>query len=262
MNVQQQVFQCYASEPMEEHFAENLRKRWNLTKYHDPQAPTVMFGWYDHNEDDKFLLNHKGPIIMVWGGADMNPGRAQWLQNRPETYQYGYGWQSRLFNEWGIKHKTFTLPLKDYSEFKPTPLGDKIYVYKGWRIDRGHYFKWDEFIQPLINLWGEDRFVHGMGYDMNYIHENFYNNCFVYIKPNERGGSTGMWELAHMGRKTIAQNQGGAPNVLEFTTLDNIKELVEKEAEKIGTVQNEVAIDTNLYFMHDYRWLNLDWWKQ
>ena len=259
--MEQQIFQCYASEPMEEHFASKLRSRWNLTNYHDPYAPTVMFGWYNDGVDVEFLRKHKGPLVMVWGGADMNEYRSQFLNNRPETYQFGYGWQIHLLSKWGVKHKVFTLPLRDYSKFTPTPLGNKIYVYKGWKVDRSGYFKWNEFIQPLINEWGEDNFVFGMGHSMDYVYENFYKNCFVYVKPNERGGSTSMWELGYMGRKTIAQNQGGAPNVLEFSTIQDIAQLINQEAQKIGTTQKITSQSVHNHFTHDYRWLNLDWWK-
>ena len=259
--MKQQVFQCYASEPMEEHFAKGLRERWNLSEYSDPNAPTVMFGWYNNNEDVAFLNRHKGPIIMVWGGADMEPQRMQYLNSRENSFQFGYGWQVNLFRKYGITHREFTLPLKDYSRFKPTPLGDKIYVYKGWKVDRGSYFKWNEYIQPLIKEWGEDNFIYGMGHDIDYVHENFYSKCFVFIKPNERGGGTSMWEVGHMGRKTIAQNQGGAPNVLEFNNIRHIAELVNQEAKKIGTVQSSLVDQINAHFMNDYKWLNLDWWN-
>lgn len=259
--MEQQVFQCYASEPMEEHFAKGLRERWNLSEYSDTNAPTVMFGWYNDDEDVAFLNNHKGPLIMLWGGADMNQHRAVPLSRRPNTYQLGYAWQSRILTSWNVSHKQAIVPIKDYTRFTPVPLGDKIYVYKGWRVDRGGYFKWNEFIQPLIREWGEDNFIFGMGHDIDYVHENFYKKSFVYIKPNERGGSTGMWELGCMGRKTIAQNQGDAPNVLEYSDIRDIANLVNQEAKKIGTVQEDVSIQVQKYMMNTNEWLNLDWWK-
>ena len=58
------------------------------------------------------------------------------------------------------------------------------------------------------------------------------------LKPNIRGSTT-MWELAHMGRKTIAQNQGGATNVLEYRDLNHMIDLIYEESKKIGTVQNK-----------------------
>ena len=259
--MEQQIFQCYASEPMEEHFASGLRKRWNLTPYHDTNAPTVMFGWYDHKNDEQFLKNHKGPLVIIWGGADLNRHRAHHLNSRPNTYQIAYGWVSNLLKSWNVNHKIAIIPIKSFKNFQPLPLGNKIYVYKGWKVNRGGYFKWNEIIQPLINEWGEENFIFGMGHDINYVYENYYKNCFVFIKPNERGGSTTMWELGHMGRKTIAQNQGGAPNVLEFKDINHIAELVNEEAKKIGTVQKDLSDQVYNWMINDNRWLNLNWWE-
>lgn len=257
----QDIKQCWASFPMEEHFANDLRNRWNLSPYYDQTAPTVMFGWYD-DKDIEFIKNHKGPIVMIWGGADLNQFRAQYLNQRPETYQVAYGWLKNILDGWNIRNKNLIIPVKDYSRFKPTPLGDKIYVYKGWKVDRGGYFKWDNYIQPLINEWGEDNFIFGMGHDIDYVHKNFYEKCFVFIKPNERGGSTTMWELGYMGRKTISQNQGPAPNVLEFTNINHIAHLINQEAKKIGTIQEQLSCEVKNYITNDIRWLNLNWWNE
>jgi hypothetical protein len=243
-----------------DHFATNYRARWNLSNYTDANEPTVMLGYY-RPEDDIFVNNHKGPIIMHWGGNDLTKTRAIKLNNRSNTYQHGYGWFSDTLNSWDIVHKKCNIPYRSYTDFKPTPLGDKIYVYKGWLNDRGKYFLWNEVIVPLFNKLGEDRFVYGRGHTHQYIHDNFYNNCFLYIKPNERGGSTSMWELAHMGRKTIANRQGEAPNVINYQTIDDIIDIIERESVKIGTIQERVAIDTHNHFMHDDCWLNLDWWN-
>lgn len=259
MNYPQQVFQCYNS-PVMEHFAPNLRSRWNLSPYSDRNEPTVMFGHY-RPPDNSFLRNHRGPIIMIWGGADMTGNKAINLHNRPNSYQHGYGWISATLSKWNVKHKVFNLPLRSYDNFKPTPLGDKIYVYKGWLRDRGPYFMWDKWIVPLMKALGEDRFIHGMGHSHEYVHEHFYQNSFLYIKPNNRGGSTSMWELAHMGRKTVANGQGNAPNTIGFKNIQDILKIIESESSKIGTIQNQVAIDTHNHFMHDSCWLNLDWWK-
>ena len=89
----------------------------------------------------------------------------------------------------------------------------------------------------------------------------FYNQCFVYVKPNPRGGSTSMWELAHMGRKTIAQNQDGAPNVLEYKDINDIINLIYQEEKKIGTIQEQVSKDTQKIFMNKSDWLTLDFWR-
>lgn len=242
------------------YFKEGMKQRWNLVEYHDPEAPTVFLGLYEPR-DIQTLLNHRGPVIMIWGGADLKKSNAQLLKNRPNTFQVGYGWVKNILDNWGMASRNLIIPLKDYSRFKPTPLGNKIYVYKGIHGNRREYFKWDEYIQPLINEWGENNFIFGSGYDINYVHTNLYENCFVFIKPNERGGSTTMWELGHMGRKTISKNQGEAPNVLEFTDINHIAQLINQEAKKIGTIQEQLSIEVSNYMTTGINWLNLDWWN-
>lgn len=257
----QDIKQCWASFPMEQHFAKGLREKWNLVKYHDPNSPTVMFGWYD-DKDIEIIKNHKSTIVMLWGGADMNPYRINYMKNRRDTYQVGYGWMKKLFESCNAPYKDLNIPYKSYDRFKPTILGENIYVYRGWKVPRNQYFNWDTFIKPLFDVFGEDRFTFGMGHNIDYVHKNLYENCFVYLKPNERGGSTSMYELAHMGRKTIAQNQGGLPNVLEYRDIHHVIELIQQEAEKIGTIQEQVSLDIKNHMDDDYRWLNLNFWKK
>ena len=114
------------------------------------------------------------------------------------------------------------LPIKKFDNLKPTKLGKNIYVYIGQPHNKRYeYFKFDEVIIPLIENFGENRVIWVKGnshVNFKSLVENYYNDCFVFVKPNIKGGSTTMWELAHMGRKTISQKQGGAPNVLEFWT--------------------------------------------
>ena len=69
-----------------------------------------------------------------------------------------------------------------------------------------------------------------------------------------------MWELAHMGRKTIAQNQGGASNVLEYKSLDHMIDLIYEESEKIGTIQEDVYNNIKNIFQESDEWLSLKFW--
>ena len=155
---------------------------------------------------------------------------------------------------------------KNYKQMKeyPTPLGKNIYVYVGQpNNQRFEYFKFDEIIIPLIDHFGYDRvmWVKG-GETLNFqsLVNNYYNKSFVFIKPNERGGSTTMWELAHMGRKTISRNQGDAPNVLNYKNLDHMIDLIYEESEKIGTLQLDVYKNVKNIFQKSNEWLYLKYW--
>lgn len=253
--------QCWASSPMEEHFAPLLRKRWGLSKYVDPNQPSLFFGFYD-DSDFNIIKNHKAPFIMLWGGADMSPNRVKAISNLPNSFQIGYGWQSSILDNLKISYKSIIIPIKSFDRFKPTTLGENIYVYRGWKTPRNQYFQWENMVEPLFDVFGEDRFTFGMGYNMDYTYNNLYKNCFVYLKPTDRGGSTTMWELGHMGVKTIANNQGDAPNVLSYNNIYDVIDLIQQESQKIGTIQTQLSNDVKEYMGIGPEWLTLDFWNE
>ena len=49
--------------------------------------------------------------------------------------------------------------------------------------------------------------------------------------------------------------------VLEYNDIYHVIELIQQEAEKIGTIQEQVALDIKNHLDDDYRWLNLDYHK-
>jgi len=70
-----------------------------------------------------------------------------------------------------------------------------------------------------------------------------------------------MWELGHMGIKTIAQAQGKLPNVLEYKNIDQVVDLIRQEEKKIGTIQCGVARQTRSVITTDDSWLKISFWK-
>ena len=241
------------------HFKPNFMERWGFEEYNNPNKPAVFLGLYDQN-DLQILANHKAFGVLHFGGADFELHQKNFVKSLPNILCVGYGWIKQGLEDYGIPCKEAIIPLQDYSKFKSVPLGENIYVYKGLHGNRPDYFKWGEIIKPLQHVFGEDRIIYTEFKSIDELYENYYKNCFVYLKPNPRGGSTSMWELGCMGRKTIAQNQGGAPNVLEYTDLNHIIELIMQESSKIGTIQDQVSTDTYNYLMNDNRWLDLNYW--
>jgi len=260
MIYKKQIFQCWASSPMEEHFANDLRKKWSLTKYVDPYKPALFFGWYLH-QDFIMMQNHKAPFVMLWGGRDMTKQKIEAVNNLPNSYQIGYGWQSNILKHFNIKHKEVVVPIKSYDMFQPTNLGDKVYLYRGWLNAKNDYYHWDKMVKPLFNEFGEDKFIYTNGKDINYVYENLYKKSFLYIKPNVRGGSTSMWELGHMGIKTVSNEQGDAPNVIPYSTIDDVIDIINEESKKIGTLQTDVAETTRNFLDVGEKWLNINYYE-
>lgn len=254
--------QIRISGTLEPAFGSNLRSKWGLVKYQDPNAPSIFFGLYS-SDDITAFLSHKGRVMVVWGGGDQTIDKFKMVMNHPKfvgSPVYRPPMRSQ-FKSIGYPYRNMILPLKSFDKFKPINLGNKIYVYKGWKRDRKDYFKWGSVVEPLMDHFGEDRFIYTQGANIDELHD-LYKQCFIYVKPNEKGGATTMWELGHMGIRTICNNQGKLPNTLEYKNLNDIISLIEREESRIGSVQRYLANLTKSSMMTSPEWLNLKYWKK
>ncbi len=246
-----------------DYFKKFFKEKWDLVDYNNINEPAIFFGLYHQHEIQRFI-NHKGEKMIIWGGADQHINKFNKLKNIP-NFVGSPAYRPPMINTFkkiGYPYKEIIIPFKDYSSLAPTPLGDKIYVYKGLNGNRKGYYKWDQYIVPLIKYFGKDRVIYSQNQKIEYIINNHYNDSFVYVKPNEKGGNTTMWELAHMGRKTISNNQGDIPNVINFNNLESIIESIKNEEKKIGTIQLEVAEETKKCMVNNKEWLNVKFWKE
>lgn len=253
--------QAYVSEKLP-HFEEGFMNRWGFKPYTNPNEPCVFLGLYSQNDINKFL-NHKSYKIVSLGGNDMHPPQLKLLKdvvNSKTTFCWqAPGTPSNILKQYNIPHKEIYIAMRDYSEFFPTPLGENIYIYKGLHGNRPDYFKWDSIIKPLQQAFGEDRIIYTQFKSHKELKRDYYENCFAYVKPNLLGGATSMWELAHMGRRTLG---GGFPN-LDYTTsykdIYHLIELVQEEAKYIGLIRKDVASKAQKTFIGD-EWLSLNYW--
>lgn len=246
-----------------DYFKDFFKKKWDLEDYTNVNEPAIFFGLY-HSHEIKRFVNHKGKKMIIWGGADQHINKFQSVKNLP-NFVGSPAYRPPMVNTFkkiGYPYKEIILPFKDYSNLETTPLGDKIYVYKGLNGNRKHHYKWDEIVVPLIKHFGKNRVIYSQSQKIDYIINELYNKSFVYVKPNELGGSTTMWEMAHMGRKTISKNQGNLPNVINFTDLKSIINTIKNEEKKIGTIQKEVAEETKKCMVNNKDWLNVKFWEK
>lgn len=256
------IQQVRVSKILERSFGVPFRQKWDLRKYNNLNDPAIFFGLYSA-EDMKAFKRHRGYSIVIWGGAEQSYKKFKDVlikksflgspAYRPELIQ--------AFNKCNFPYKKMILPLKDFSIFKPVELGNKIYVYKGLNGTRNEYFKWNEVILPIIRHFGEDRVVYCNNKPMEYVHD-LYKQCFIYVKPNKKGGSTTMWEMGHMGIKTISHGQGDLPNVISFKNISNLIKIIKKEELKIGTIQYDTSEKTKNSMHGSDSWLYVNFWKK
>lgn len=257
--------QAWVSQHGVEFFEDGFRKVWNLGPYLDITSPTVFFGVYHKNDLEK-IKNHKGPKIIIWGGNDMQPYQLQEfskLQNQqPQTYTWAYpGEFSNILTSYNITHKPLHIAIKDYSQFKPIPLGENIYVYKGVHGNRPDHYKWDEIVKPLIKVFGEDRITFTNHLPIDELIDKVYKNCFVYVKPNPKGGCTTMWELGHMGIKTIGKSHPNIDIFTEYNDIHHLIDLIVEESKYIGKIRKDISTITKNIFTGT-EWLTLKFWDE
>lgn len=239
-------------------FKEDFLRRWELKEYNNPNEPSLFVGLYN-NEDVNTFTNHKSYKVLYFAGNDLQHPQLKIASQTPNTSCIGYGadWLYKSLDEYNIPYTKLRILLKNFSDFTPTPLGENIYVYKGLNGNRPDHYKWKEIVQPLQQVFGEDRIIFSQNIPLSELKEKYYNDCFIYIRPNPIGGGTSMFELGHMGRKTITNQHSNFSTCLQYKNIDEMLSLIMKESNKIGTLQPQVAEELKLMFDHSGEWLNL-----
>lgn len=243
-------------------FKEDFISKWKLEEYTNPDKPAIFLGLYNPT-DHQVVKNHKSYGIVSLTGSDMIPKNLNFVQNvvdnkRIFCYQ-APGFPSNILKKYSIPHKSLFIAMKDYSTYSLCPLGKNIYVYKGLHGNSANYYKFNSIISPLIEVFGKDRIIYTEFKSPQELIENYYKNCFVYVKPNDLGGATSMFELAHMGRKTLG---GGFPSLdylVNYKDIYHLIDLIQEEAKYIGTTRKEVSTQVKNTFTGD-EWLNLSYW--
>lgn len=241
------------------YFKEGMKERWNLFEYHDPYAPAVFLGLYEPRDIQTFI-NHKGPKLLYFAGADFHENNLKIAAQSSNTICIGYGpdWLYRKLDEYNIKYTKTKIFLKSFDDFIPTPLGENIYVYKGLFGNRHDHYKWNDIVKPLQEVFGKDRVIYTQNVSLTELHEKYYNDSFVYIRPNPMGGGHAMFELGHMGRRTISNDHSEFSICSGYKDIYHMVDLIMEESKKIGTMQPQVADDLKAMFDHKGDWLNVD----
>jgi hypothetical protein len=275
-------------------FANNFVKRWNLnlvqvTKntnvniFKDSEEPLIVVGchFFKFGASVKFkkiLESHKGPQVFFMGGAgDTKAQNIEYVKNRNKripTYMLTQDDTSmKILEDAGMLHRPLYIPLKPYTAYKPIKLGNKIWFHVGFKdLPRVRKrYGYDTVVKSIIEEFGRDRVgfipLRMPSRGPKFLHQE-YKKSFVYVKPNSNHGSTTMWELGRMGRRTICPGHSELnnvvqckPGIVDGKNIDNLIELIKKEESRIGTIQPEVSEITRSYHLENDSWMQLDFWK-
>jgi hypothetical protein len=212
------------------HFADAIEKKYQLenrTTNIIQKDPLFMFGCYDYRQLT-IALNHSlyGALTVIcWAGTDAqmltkieNPLRDFWpnqLRQHPNIVHVAIShWIADDLESLGIKHYRVPVTPHDYSELKPCPLGDSIYMYKaGSKLYNGGIYQQIKeqlpynFIEADFGTYTREEIL------------EVYENCFIGLRFTEHDGlSNTVCELGSMGRMVISN--GDTPNCIHYDKND------------------------------------------
>jgi len=235
-------------------FEQGFCDRWNIKKYHDINAPAFFAGVYSMNKEGQYTLKdvdiinkHKGfKVIWNTGAVDdcfdlIDPNNV--------VVKVGGG---IIFSNPKYRTKQVSFEIKDFSMFKPTPLGNNIYWYMG--IPALNYMYFYSLYEEIKDRCKYNIILGYQGHNIEWIKKNYYDKSFVNIKPCICEGFTSSTEMAFMGRRTIGGTS--APWIKNFDTADELLKLIDIEAKKIGTMPKSLVGD----FFTKEDWRKVNFW--
>ena len=236
-------------------FKKGFLDRWGLKEYKNSNAPTIFVGMYN-DKDIAALRAHKGFKLVWLTGADKR--NAAHIMDDPKTvFKVDEAWLEWMKQNTGRLPKRFKsvrLAIKDYSMFKPMPLGDKVYCYIGKGHNTGKFM--DKELRQVAARSGFEFFWGVQGQTIERMIDKYYSQCFINLRLNPLAGGTTATELAYMGRRSVSNRPEGW--YLNWETVDDVVRLIEEESKKIGTTPPSFIPDD--YFV-GREWLETEFWK-
>jgi len=229
------IQQAYISDSLT-FFKEGLLSYYNLKEYNDPNAPAFFLGMY--NSTDVYTYNtHKAFKVLMFGGAD--------FRYRNSIHDQNVLLPKRLEAEAALafNNERYTnIALKDYSRFKPIPLGNSVYMYSGLNADRELYYN-GNYRDTITRELPSYPILSVSNVSKAELYSSIYPRCFCYVKERINAGNTTKWELGLMGRECIEEN-----------IVERIPQAMNNNPEEIYEATKK-QIDTSGNF------LNLEYWR-
>lgn len=226
-----------------------------LSQYHDSKAPCLFLGCYD-DEDIRVIRNHTGMKIIHWMGQDaldalflgkfhslMDCYHIAFHPNIQKTFKVLPDCMQGLL--------THIDPWTVQGDFPVTPLGEMVYAY----VPTSHpvYHRHD-IVADLIDELPFKFYVSDGSIPQNeWIAKKcnpVYDQCFIGLALNAYAGAANtIMQLGLKGRMVVT-NALETPNCISWSTIDDIKKAIFKEAKLIGRKNPHLSIDVRASFDH------------
>jgi len=256
------IKQCYIPPYMRKKFS-YFFKKYSLSDYQNPRLPSVFFSLWNRGA----LKNHKSFAIIIWRGSEISNLGHKLSNFRKKKNIYHVAISSYIakdLEKYGIKYKYIPIVGLDMKYFKPCLLGDEIYTYIPNSFPAKYYSRYGMRIVRSIKK--KCKYKININNSPNTFKRkkmiDVYSKCFCGLRMTQHDGLPNqVIEMGLMGRKSFYN--GDIPGSIKWgkNNIDNILENIEKEAEKIGTVNSNYSNTIYNFINISSNWLNIDFWK-
>lgn len=256
-----------------ESFRENFEKRWGTVKATKYNEPMVVFGCFHQVQVDA-IMRQDALVVLVWVGSDS-------LYLRTGKYGVDYSkiirashvkhvaisrWISDDLSALDIPHIYLPITHVDFEQFKPTPLGDKVYCY--CPNPRPELYGAAIIAAVQAKLPDIKFIITGSHVDTpHFMMQELYDQCFVGLRPTSHDGQpTTVAEMGLMGRRVI--HNGLAPNCISWHDggewplkyVDDIVKSIRLEQQYIGNTDADMSEQVRKFLDIGEDWLNTEFY--
>lgn len=243
-------------------FKETFLKKFDLREYSNIKEPAIFFGLY--RKQQRFLLEHKGPAIIVWAGSDILQHKEDFisfLKNREDTHFVAISeFIANDMRNLGIT-PFYNIPIipHDNNNFTPQPLGNAIYIY--YNLSRPGFYG-EQHIAEIQKHFPTIKIIKATArsYPRNMI-KSLYRQCFIGLRMTPHDGlSNTAVELGLMGRKIIWN--GNTPNAINYNNITDVLLKIHKEFINRGSVNTDLAQKVKDFITISDVWLNTEFYTK
>jgi len=237
--------------------------KYYLKPYYDRRSPSFFYGlWATRNVE-----KHKSLSVIIWRGTDIVKNKHILYRLKKKKNIKHIAISSYIANDlkkYGIKYKFIPIVTTNIKDFNLYPLGNEIYAYlpdHNPKYFKRYGSKYVELIQKKckykINI--SRSFKH-------YSRKNLikiYERCFCGFRFTSHDGLPNqVIEMGLMGRRSFYN--GNIPGSIKWdkNNIDGILENIEKEAKKIGTIDNKYSDKVRKFIDVGDKWLYTEFWEK
>ena len=188
-NINRTITQCHISKSLLK-FKNKFMKEFKLFDYYSIQENCVFFGCYDLI-DFNYIYKHRGKIIIIWGGTDINTIDCKtsigidisFFQKRTDILHIAISkqiFQQLIFLKFK-NIKKIHLKLLDYHYYNNCnkKIGDSVYIYTSLDTERAKKIYGKDIYQEVMNKLKNINFIIAYGQYSDNEMINIYQKCAI-----------------------------------------------------------------------------------